>query len=120
MAGYHDNRDVNVRRGQLSLEVEAAHSGQPDVEHNAAWRVREPVLQEFRRRAEQSWLEADRSKQAAQRIANLRVVIDDEDDWRLEKRVTLLRRPSLRHDNSLPRRDPAARIATPPSHPARL
>src|SRR5271165_2239201 len=54
MARYHDNGNVNVRSGQLSLEVEAAYSGQPDVEHDTARRLRELVLQEFRRRGEQS------------------------------------------------------------------
>ena len=90
VARYHDNGDVNIRSNQLSLEVEAAHSGQPDVEHNTTRRRGELVLQEFRRRAEQSGLKADRSKQAAQRFANLRVVIDDENDWRLEGCVNLL------------------------------
>ena len=44
VARYHDNWDVNIRFGQLSLEVEAAHSGEPDVEHNAARRLRKLVL----------------------------------------------------------------------------
>jgi len=113
MTRYHDNGDMNVRIGQLSLEVETAHSGQPDVEHKAAWRVRELLLQEFRRRAEPSWLKADRSEQAAQRIANLRVVINDEDDGRLGKRVIRLGRSSLGHDSSLPHGNPVAWIAAP-------
>ena len=90
VARYHDNGDVNIRFNQLSLEVEAAHSGQPDVEHNTTRRRGELVLQEFRSRAEQSGLKTDRSKQAAQRLANLRVVIDDENDWHLEGCVNLL------------------------------
>ena len=89
MTRHHDDGDVNVRFGQLSLEVEAAHSGQPDIEHKAARRLRELVLQEFRRRAEQSGLKPNRSKQAAQRLANFMVVIDDEDDWRFGERVNL-------------------------------
>jgi len=70
MTRYHDNGNVNVRFGQLILEVEAAHSGQPDVEHNTARRLRQFVLQQVRGRGEQSRLKADRSKQAAQRLAD--------------------------------------------------
>jgi hypothetical protein len=90
VARYHDNWDVNIRFDQLRLEVEAAHSGQPDVEYNTARRLRELVLQEFRSRAEQSGLKTDGSKQTAQRLANLRVVIDDDDDWYLGECVALL------------------------------
>jgi hypothetical protein len=48
VARHHDDWDVNVRFSQLSLEVEAAHSGQPDVEHHTARRLWELVLQELR------------------------------------------------------------------------
>jgi len=99
MARHHDNGNVNVRFGQLILEVEAAHSRQPDVKHNTARRLRQFVLQQFRGRGEQFRLKADRSKQAAQRFSNLKVVIDDENDWRLEAPVSLLGRLSLDHVN---------------------
>jgi hypothetical protein len=41
------DRYSNVRIRQFGLEVEPAQSGQPYVEHKAAWNIRSLALQEL-------------------------------------------------------------------------
>jgi hypothetical protein len=51
--GDEDDREVNVRGGELSLEIKAASSGQPDIEHQAGGHVRPAGLDEFIHQSEQ-------------------------------------------------------------------
>ena len=47
MARHENDGNVNTRRGQVCLKIEAAQPGQPDVEDKATGRVRQAALQEF-------------------------------------------------------------------------
>src|SRR6516162_602614 len=42
-----DDRNVNVRRRELSLKIETASSRQPDIEHQARGPFRAPFFHEF-------------------------------------------------------------------------
>src|SRR5216683_1056318 len=94
VSGDEDDRNVNVRRRQLSLKIETTSARQPDVEHKASGAVRAPLVQEFGNRSQGLGLRADGSDQAAERLANSWVVIDD-DDGRLF--CHRLRPPRWRH-----------------------
>ena len=59
-----------LRARELGLEIETAQARQPYVEHEAARRVRQLALEEFRGRAEQLDPQADRAQQAPQRLAD--------------------------------------------------
>ena len=47
ISGYKDNRNVNVRRRQLTLKIEPASAGQPDIEHKASGSFRAAFFNEF-------------------------------------------------------------------------
>src|SRR5262249_22271362 len=47
VAGYKDNRNVNVRRRQLSLKIEPASARQPDIEHKTSGSFRAPFFNKF-------------------------------------------------------------------------
>src|SRR5438045_3184181 len=53
VSGDEDDREVDIRGGELSLKVEAASSGQPDIENKAGGSVRTDRLEEFIDRSEQ-------------------------------------------------------------------
>src|SRR5262245_43932025 len=80
VAGHEDDRDMNVRLGQLGLKVEAARPRQPDVEDQTARSIGELALQEFRRRAEHLHAQAYRAEEIRECVAQRRVVVDDEYD----------------------------------------
>src|SRR5262249_4122444 len=77
--GDEDDRQIDVRRAELALEVETASSGQPYIEHQASRSFRAPGLQEFRYRCECSSLQTDRSQQGPKRLSDIWIVIDDDD-----------------------------------------
>ncbi len=79
VSGDEDDRNVNVRRRELSLKIETTSARQPDIEHEAGRSVRAPFVQEFGNRSQGLGLRADGSDQAAERLADPRVVIDDDD-----------------------------------------
>src|SRR5262249_42235256 len=84
--GHEDDRDADLGLGELRLEVEAAQSRQPDVEHEAAHHLGQLVFQQVGRRPEQLDLVSNRSEQAAQRLAHGLVVVDNEYDRLLSGR----------------------------------
>ena len=59
MAGHEDDRDVDVRAGELRLEIQAAQSRQPDVEDEAARRIRKLALEKLGSGGEYRRLQAD-------------------------------------------------------------
>ena len=71
---------MDIRLGELGLEIEPAYSRQSDVEHEAARHVGKVASQEIRGRAECLDLEPDRAKQAFERLAHRFIVVDDEYD----------------------------------------
>src|SRR5262245_6912372 len=77
--GNENDRHINVRRRELSLEIETALPGQSDVENEASRPLRASGFQELRYRRQRSDLETDRLQQAAQRISDIRIVVDDHD-----------------------------------------
>src|SRR6202035_3180440 len=79
VSGDEDDRNVNVRRRQLSLKIETTSAGQSDIEHEAGGSVRAPFAQKFGNRSQGLGLQADGPDQAAERLADPRVVIDDDD-----------------------------------------
>ena len=77
--GDEDDRDVDVCRRELSLKIETALPGQSDIEHQAGGSVRASLVQEFGDRGEGLGLQTDGTDQGAERLADLGVVIDDDD-----------------------------------------
>src|ERR1700730_2617674 len=71
IAGDEDDRELDVRGGELSLKIKTASSGQPDIEHQAGRPGRPAVLEEFIYRSEQLRLQPDGSEQAADRLAGM-------------------------------------------------
>src|SRR5437763_13731553 len=76
--GHEYDRSMDVRLGELGLEVESAEPRQSDIEHEAACHIGKLAAQQVRGRTERLDLEADRSKQAAQRLAHGFIVVNDE------------------------------------------
>src|SRR5580692_8609968 len=66
--------------GELGLEIEPAQARQADVEHQATRAVRRAALQKFLGRAERLDLQTDRTKQARERLAQRRIVVDHKHD----------------------------------------
>src|SRR5258708_37570212 len=96
VAGHEYDRNMDIRLGELGLEIEPAYSRQSDVEHEAARHVGKVASQEIRRRAERLDLEPDRAKQASERLAHRFIVVDDEYDRLL--RISGLTSWTLYHD----------------------
>src|SRR5262249_62127352 len=78
MAGHEYDGNVDVRLGELGLEIEPTHPRQSDIEHEAACHIGKLASQKVRGRAERLGPEADRSKQASERLAHGFIVVDDE------------------------------------------
>src|SRR5271157_876505 len=76
--GDEDDRELDVRGGEFSLKVEAASPRQPDIEHQAGGSVRPSGLEEFIYRSEQLRLQPDGSEQAADRLPDCGIVVDDD------------------------------------------
>jgi hypothetical protein len=60
------------------LKIKAASSGQPDIEQQAGGRVRPAGLEELIYRSEQLRLQPDGSEQAADRLPDCGIIIDDD------------------------------------------
>jgi hypothetical protein len=88
VASDEDDRDLDVRLGELGLKVEAADTGQPDVEHQATRDVGLAGLEELGRRSEHLDLHPHRRQQAPQGVTDGGVVVDDVDDRPWLRRVT--------------------------------
>src|SRR5215510_13820258 len=82
VAGHEYDGNMDVRLGEFGLEIEPAHPRQSDVEHEAACHIGKLASQKVRGRAERLDPEADRSEQAAERLAHGLIVVDDEYDRR--------------------------------------
>src|SRR5215475_3757792 len=89
--GAHGHRNIamsrnkhdwksNIRVHQPRLEVEAAQSGQSDVEYEAAWNIRALALQELLRRCKYLDPQLYRLKEPRKRLTHRGVVVHDEDD----------------------------------------
>src|ERR1700722_7088798 len=52
VASHEDDWNMDIRPGQLGLEIQTAQPWQPDIEHQAAGALRKLVLQHFGRGAE--------------------------------------------------------------------
>ena len=78
MPGHEYDGNVDVRLAELGLEIEPAEPRQSDIEHEAACHIGKLAAQQVRGRTERLDLEADRSKQAAQRLAHGFIVVNDE------------------------------------------
>src|SRR6516162_67102 len=79
VSGDEDDRNLNVRCRELSLKIETASAGQPDIEHKAGGSFRAPFFDEFRHRSQRLYLQAHGTEQALERLTDPRVVIDDND-----------------------------------------
>src|SRR5712672_2442344 len=69
---------MDIRLGELGLEVQAADPRQPDVEHQATCDIRKLALQQLRGGSKRLGLQAHRSKEITERSAH-RVVNDEHD-----------------------------------------
>ena len=78
--GHEYDGNMDVRLGELALEIEPAHPRQSDVEHEAACHFGKLAAQKVRGRAERLDPETDRSKQASERLTHGFIVVDDEYD----------------------------------------
>src|SRR6266446_2383950 len=78
ISGDEDDRNVNIRRRELSLKIQTTSARQPDIEHEAGRAVRAPFVQKFGNRSQGLGLHADGSDQTTERLADPRVVIDGE------------------------------------------
>src|SRR5260370_26526172 len=74
VAGHEYDRNMDIRLGELGLEIEPAYSRQSDVEHEAARHVGKVASPEIPGRAECPGLESDRAKQASERLAHRFIV----------------------------------------------
>src|SRR5215471_4655327 len=77
VAGHEYDGNMDVRLGELGLEIEAAEPGQSHIEHEAACHVGKLASQQVRGRAERLDPETDRTKQASERFAHGFIVVDD-------------------------------------------
>ena len=84
--GDEDDRYVDIRLGELGLKVEPAALRQPDIEHKTARHIGQLGLQQLRSRPEQLDAQTHRAQQAAQRFAQRRIVVDDNDHGLLRGR----------------------------------
>src|SRR5437763_15596866 len=76
--GHEYDRSMDVRLGELGLEVESGEPRQSDIEQEAGCHIGKLAAQQGRGRTERLDLEAGRSKQAAQRLAHGFIVVNDE------------------------------------------
>jgi hypothetical protein len=86
-----DDWYLNVRRRELALKVKTAAAGQPDIEHEASGSVRASFIQELGNRSQRLGVLTDRSDQAAERLADQGVVVDNDNGRRFSHRRRSLR-----------------------------
>ena len=77
--GDEDDRELPVRRGKLALKLKAASPRHSNVEHQAGRAVRRLGLQEIGNTRKLLRMQADGPQQPPDRVAKLRIVIDDRD-----------------------------------------
>src|SRR5438128_12018363 len=77
--GDENDRDLYAGLRQLTLEIQAAETGQADVEYEAGRPLDARVIEELLRRRERPNGESHGANQALGRPADRWVVIDDED-----------------------------------------
>lgn len=88
VAGDEDDGEIDFRFRKFALEVEPAHSRQPDIEHEAARDIGSLALQELLRRPEHADLQPNGTNKTLQSIANRLFVIDYENDGLCLSHVT--------------------------------
>ena len=91
MSSENDGRNANVRGREMPEEVEAAHSGHPQIEHEATG---SPALgggQELFPRAERLDSEAHRPQEILERATQRSVIVHDGDHWRIVRAHALSR-----------------------------
>jgi hypothetical protein len=71
--------ESDVRRSELTLKFKAALSGQSYVEYQAGGTVRAFELEKVGNGRKQLGIQANRSQQTPNRIANVLIVVDDQD-----------------------------------------
>src|SRR5262245_54350540 len=76
--GDEYDRNMNVGRRELPLKIETASAGQPDIEHKAGRPFRAPIFHKFRYRGQRLDLQAHGTQQTFERLADPRVVINDD------------------------------------------
>ena len=77
---YEDHRKVSVRRGKLTLEIEATSPWHSHVHHQAGWTFRSRIgAQIFGDTRKLPTFQSNGSQQAPYRVAKLGVIIDDQD-----------------------------------------
>jgi hypothetical protein len=77
MSGHQNHRQADASACELVLEIEPAHSGQANVEHQTAWAVLARRAEKLCRRAVKTRRQPLRPKEAVQRGAQGFVVVDD-------------------------------------------
>src|SRR5258706_5949882 len=77
MRGDKDNGDMAVGSEQLCLQLKAAHTGQPQIQHQASCFGRSCKVQKVFGRSELIYLESDRFDEPLERRPNRFVVIND-------------------------------------------
>ena len=80
VTGNKDDRNGIVFPCQLLLEVEPTQAGESDVGDDTARPLRALACEVFRSSGEQRGRQIDGFEQALQRITNVRIVIDDDDN----------------------------------------
>jgi hypothetical protein len=86
----HGHRDVGVRcneddwhlpprRGKIALKLETACARHSDVEQQANWPIRQLGFGKIGNRRKLLNVQADRAQEAPDRIAKVRIVVDDYD-----------------------------------------
>src|SRR5262249_43376512 len=80
MSSHEDDRNSDVRLGELGLEIEATQPRQAHVEYETARHIRQLGFKQVCRRSEQLDLVSNRAEQASQRFAHELIVVDNKDD----------------------------------------
>src|SRR5207302_10614833 len=80
MAADEDNRQAQLCLGQLLLKLEPALSRQPDVEDHAPGEIGRMAIDEFLDRGKCLDAQSYGSQQPSERIAYIRIVVNDDDN----------------------------------------
>lgn len=78
VTGHEDDRHAIAQGDQLRLQIEAAGSGQPDIQNQAARAIRQGGGEQVVRRSEGQRIESDRPEQVLQAVADALVILDDD------------------------------------------
>src|SRR5437016_6687661 len=83
MSSQNDGRNADVRGREMPKEVEAAHSGHPQIEDEATGGLALGGGQELFRRGERLDSEAHRPQEILERATQRSVIVYDADHWRI-------------------------------------